>query len=408
VPDLSGAANQRSQTAIKTVIEPHAVSPLQLRDDDQDKFARAHTNFSWNVFRRLAESHAEENFVYSPVALQFALGLTVIGARGGGENRLARVTAPGVRPERIYEVMQSWQEQLLRSMESSAQPGTQSVGMLRFGNSLWLDDSVQPNSAFVDKAKQFFGFGVYRVPLRAATNETLSTINQWASDRTEGRLGQMVKSLSATEQAVLLSATYLKTKFISPFGGVEPEPFSSASGAKGSVDMMHNVLRARYLQSRSYVALELDLVYGATSLVSVMPLIGSPQALARTLTAQKWAQLLSSLEHSKATIDLHWPKLNLRNRYDKISGILDVASPLPQPFVAQNSEITSFVHEAALVISQDGVEVPSAAGTAAQSAATPEGKDAEIKVVRFDRPFVFAIIHRLTGSTLFAGQVVAP
>jgi serpin B len=342
------------------------------------------------------------------VALELALGLAVIGARGGGENRLARATAPGVKPERIYEVMQSWQEQLLRSMASTTQPGTQSVGMLSFGNSLWLDDSIQPTSAFVDKAKQFFGFGVFRVPLRSAGANPIATMNQWIGSRTDGRLSQIVKSLSASEQAVLLSATYLKTKFISPFGGVEPEPFTTVTGSKGSVEMMHNVLRARYVQNTSFQALELDLVYGATSLVSVMPLVGSPQALVKTFTAQKWNQLLSSLERSKETLDLHWPKLNLRNHYDKLSAVLDVASPLPQPFVGQNCEVSSFVHEAALVVSQDGIEVPSAAGTAAQSTGAAADKDARVKVARFDRPFVFAVVHRLTGSILFAGQVAAP
>jgi serpin B len=306
--------------------------------------------------------------------------------------------------------MQSWQEQLQRSMDSSAQPRKQSVGALRFGNSLWLADSVQPTSTFVDKVRQFYGFGVFRVPLRGgASGDAISAINQWTSERTEGRVVQLVKSASPDEQAILASVLYFKTKFISPFGSVEPEPFAGPAGSKGSVDMMHNVLRARYIQNTSYQAVELDLVYGATSLVSIMPLAGNIHTLARSLTAQKWNQLLSSLERSKGTLDLHWPKLNLRNRYDKLQGPLNLpATPLALPFVATGCELTSFVHEAALVVSQDGVEVPSAAGTAAQSATPGEGKDDSVRVMRFDRPFLFAVVHRLTGSILFAGQVVAP
>ena len=408
-PDLPAAASRLTASIIKTVIEPHAVSPLQLKDDDQDKFARAHTNFTLNLFRRLEESRSGENFVVSPMALQFALGLAVVGARGGGENRLARATAPGVKPDRIYEVMQSWQEQLLRSMNAASQPGTQSVGALRFGNSLWLDESLQPTSGFVDKTRQFYGFGVFRAPLRISEGNALSAINQWLSERSEGRIVQMVKALSPTEQAILAASTYLSTKFSSPFGSVQPEPFASSAGSKGSADMMHNVLRARYVQNTSYQALELDLVYGATSLVSIMPLIGNNHNFLRGLNSQKWNQLLSSLEHNKSTLDLHWPKLNLRNRYDKLYESLGLPSPpLALPFVAPNCELTSFVHEAELVISQDGIEVPSAAGTAAQSAAPSEDKDSNVRVVRFDRPFLFAVIHRLTGSVLFAGQVVAP
>src|SRR5512142_2096847 len=50
-PD-AGTADQHLASLIKTVIAPHKVPPLQLKDDDQDRFARAHVNFSWNLFRR--------------------------------------------------------------------------------------------------------------------------------------------------------------------------------------------------------------------------------------------------------------------------------------------------------------------------------------------------------------------
>ena len=408
-PVLPGNPTQVSGSSVKTVVEPHAVSPLELNDDVQDKFARAHTNFAWSLFRRLAEHQAEENFVYSPLAIQFALGVVVVGARGAGENRLARSMAPGVKPEHIYEVMQSWQEQLLRSMNTPVQPGTERVGVLKFGNALWLDDSLQPSSAFVDKMRPHYGFGVFRLPLRSSTNSALGPINQWISDQTESRIVQLVKSLTPTEQALLTSVAYFKTKFTSPFGSVEPEPFSSKTGSSSSVDTMHNVLRAKYVQNLAYQAVELDLVYGATSLVSIMPLTGSVSGFARSLTAQKWTQLLTNLEHNKGTLDLHWPKLNLRSRYDKLQGTLGIpGGPLALPFIAPNCELSSWMHEATFVVSQNGIEVPSAAGTSAQSAASPDDKDDSSHVIKFDHPFLFAVIHRLTGSILFAGQVVNP
>jgi hypothetical protein len=113
-----------NRAAIKTVVEPHSLPPLDLNDDVQQKFAQSHAAFTWNTFHKLAANKSDENFVFSPVSLQLALGMIVVGARGGGENRLARAMAPGVKPERIYEVMQSWQEQLLRSMNTPTQPGS--------------------------------------------------------------------------------------------------------------------------------------------------------------------------------------------------------------------------------------------------------------------------------------------
>ncbi len=173
--------------------------------------------------------------------------------------------------------------------------------------------------------------------------------------------------------------------------------------------MMLNVLRTRYVQNTSYQAVELDLVYGATSLVAIMPLVGNLQTLARGLSGPKWGQLLTSLERNKGTLDLYLPKLNLRSRYDSLQGPLQLPSlPLPLPFIDPSCELTSLVHEVALAVSQDGIEVPSAAGTAAQRSTPVDGKDDSIRAMRFEKPFLFAILHRWAGSMLSAGPVVSP
>jgi serpin B len=402
------AASSKS-SAVRTVLEPHSLPPLDLNDDVQQKFARSHAAFTWNTFHKLSANKSEENFVFSPVSLQLALGMIVVGARGGGENRLARAMAPGVKPERIYEVMQSWQEQLLRSMNTPTQPGSERVGVLRFANSLWLDDSVQPNSAFVDKSKQYYGMGVFRLPIRGASSSALGIINSWVSEQTDSRIVNLVKKLTDADIAVLLSAAYFKTKFVSPFGGTESEPFASKSGNKGSADMLHNVLRTRYVQNLAYQAVELDLLYGSTSLVSIMPMGGSIESFVHGLSAQKWDQILKDLEHKKGMVDVHWPKVDFRSHYDNLEVSLGLPpAPIALPFISSNCQLASLAHEATFVVNKDGIEVPSAAGTTMQSGTSSSSKDDGTLVMRFDHPFVFAVIHRLTGSILFVGQVAAP
>ena len=410
MPDSApGLSSTNNSSVIKTVIEPHSVSPRELSDEVQEKFARSHATFTWNVYQKLTANRTEDNLVFSPVSLQLALGMLVVGARGGGENRLARAMAPGVKPERIYEVMQSWQEQLLRSMNTPTQPGTERVGVLRFANSLWLDDTVQPSSAFVDKSRQYYGLGIFRVPIRSKSNVALGAINQWVSEQTDGRIAQMIRSQEDSDLAVMVSAAYFKTKFNSPFGSTEPEPFASRSGSKVTVDMLHNVLRTRLVQNLAYQAVELDLLYGATSLVSVMPMSGSIQAFVHGLSAQKWAQILRDLERNKRTVELHWPKLNIRSRFDNLEGALGLPSgPLALPFISSNCRVASLAHEATFVANKDGIEVPSAVGTTMQSGGSSTSKSDESLVMRFDRPFLFAVIHRLTGSILYVGQVTAP
>lgn len=392
--------------SVKTAVEPHFVEPRDIPGDVQDKFVKSHDLFAFEVYRKLAASQPETNLVFSPVGLQFALGMLVVGARGGGENRLARVTAPGMKPERIYETMQSWQEQLLRSMNVPAQPGVERVGDLKFENSLWLDDGVQPTSNFVEKVRQYFGFGVFRAPLRSG-NAGVSAINQWVNVQTDNRVTQLVKGVPSTDNAVILNGAYFKTKFASALGSTEPEPFNAKSGSKSSVDMLRTMASIRALQTQTYQAVELELVYGATSVVALMPMAGSLEAFMRGMSPTKWAQILSNLEHKKATVDLHLPKSDMRSRFENLPTLLGLsAEPIMLPFVASSCQLTSIVQETTFVMNKEGIEVPSAAGTTMQSGGSAPSKEDGALVLRFDKPYVFAVIQRLTGAILFFGHVV--
>ncbi len=391
--------------SVKTVVEPHFVEPRDIPGDVQSKFVKSHDAFAFEIYRRLAASQSESNFVFSPVSLQLALGMLVVGARGGGENRLARVAAPGMKPERIYETMQSWQEQLLRSMNVPAQPGVERVGDLKFENSLWLDDSVQPTSNFVEKVRQYFGFGVFRAPLRG--NAGAGIINQWVNVQTDSRVTQLLKAVPPTDNAVMLNGAYFKTKFSSALGSIEPEPFNAKAGAKSSVDMLRTMAKIRAVQTLTYQAAEIELVYGATSLVALMPMAGPLEAFVRGLNPGKWGQILNDLEHNKRTVDLHLPKLDLRSHFDNLQTTAGLsAEPIILPFVASTCQLSSLVQESTFVLNKDGIEVPSAAGTTMQSGSSAPSKEDGALVVRFDKPYVFAVIHRLTGAVLFMGHVV--
>lgn len=410
---LSAPAAPSAQEArlaeIKNVVPPHPVPPLTLKPSDQEKFEKAHAQFAWSLYRRFVESRAEENLVYSPIAVQFALGMLVLSSRGAGENRLARIAAPGMPADRIYDAMQSWQEQLLRSMNGGSSNGSAEVGTLKFGNAIWLDDSVAPSSSFVDKFGQYYGFGVFRVPLRAESDPGTRAINHWLNEQTDGRVVHLVQGLDRNESALITSLAYLRTPFRSPFGALQSQPFHVSKGSPTSVEMMRNILRARFVRNPAFQAVELELVYGATSLISVMPAAGTLPAFARGLSPAKWNQLLATLQHSTSTIDLYWPKLQIRTRYDQLRDVLSLgAAPLELPYLSRGARLSTLLHEATLAIGQEGIEVPSAAGTVAQNGAAPSSDDQGTQVVKFDRPFLFAVVHRLTGAILLAGQVVAP
>jgi serpin B len=209
----------------------------------------------------------------------------------------------------------------------------------------------------------------------------------------------------------LINAIYFKGGWRDKFDPklTESSTFHSVAGDQ-SASLMHREGNALYTESATYQVV--DLAYGdsAFSMTVVLPKPGSSvETVAASLTPESWNGLVTSFHRSK--VDLALPKVKLaweRKLNDDLRAL-----GMNNPFDAGFADFTpmspkgkdlyiSLVKQKAFVdINEEGTEAAAVTVTGITVTSAPL-----VQVMRVDRPFIFAIRERLTGTILFMGKVV--
>jgi serpin B len=187
--------------------------------------------------------------------------------------------------------------------------------------------------------------------------------------------------------------------------------FTTASGVKQPVRLMHRDADMLYAETPSYQAVDLPYGNGAFTMTVVLPKDGIDiETFSASLTETSWRSLASSF--STAEVDLELPKFSLS--YERMMNDDLKALGMVVPFQPGAADFTrmsplgaqlfiSFVKQNTFVkVDEEGTEA--AAVTLTGMRATALGPNEHIMQV--DRPFLFVIRERLSGTVLFMGKVV--
>jgi serpin B len=218
--------------------------------------------------------------------------------------------------------------------------------------------------------------------------------------------------------SILLNAIYFKANWTTQFDKAKTrqEPFRRPDGSTVTVDLMHldnyyaEVPKTSVLGRNGVTLVDLPYGGGAFAMTLVLPDAGrSVNALVQGLTVQTWNGWMTELNASKRGVILRLPRFELE--WEKVlNGPLSTLG-MPDAFrpgIANFSRLTpveaylSLVKQKSFVkVDEEGTEAAAVTiGVVAPTSAPSE--------IRFDRPFLFVLRERLTGTILFMGVINDP
>ncbi|MFW5748700.1 MAG: serpin family protein, partial [Chloroflexota bacterium] len=195
----------------------------------------------------------------------------------------------------------------------------------------------------------------------------------------------------------------------------EDAPFFRLDGAQVEVPLMQVTMdRARYARGEDYQALELPYVGGDFVMLVILPDEGAYAAVDERLDAAFFAEVRESVA-AESDIQVFLPRFELTYSASLGDTLRAMGMELPftdaadfggmvQPDAGGSINISEVVHKAFVAVDESGTEA--AAATAMVIASALLG--GEPIVFRADRPFMFSIVDRVTGSVLFLGSMVDP
>ena len=361
--------------------------------------------FGLALLREVDRAHRGENVFISPLSASMALGMTLNGARGATLDSMRAALGFGDAPLATVNASYRSLIDLLRGLDQGVD--------FRIANSVWYDaPRIAVLASFASTAKQYFDAQVSGLDFRSPS--AVAAINDWVKAGTNGKIETIIDgSIPDDARVYLINAMYFKGTWRDGFARAEtqPAPFAAPGGAV-TASLMHQDASFRYAEDELAQVVELPYGRGAYVMTVVLPREGvALESLVGGALAERWARWTSSLHPQE--VKLWLPKFRLEFG-DSLNAPLR-ALGMGIAF-SDSADFTGMANRRDLAISrvlqktfvdvyEEGTEA--AAVTAVEIGVTSAGPPTPV-TVRVDRPFVFALRERLSGTLLFLGKIVVP
>lgn len=367
----------------------------------------SNNSFGFDIFSRLVEDgDADENIFISPTSIALALAMAYNGAEGDTKTEMeTALHLSGLSTAAINATFRSLIDSLLIADEEV---------LLEIANAVFYAQGFPVREAFIDSLSINYDAEVSEEDF--ALSETLDIINNWVARNTNDKILEILDEIPADAVMYILNAIYFKATWKYEFDSEQtrPKPFTLQNGSSIQVPTMNIKKHFRYAENTEAEMLEVPYGDESYNMYIVLPKPGiSVEQLARSLNSTVWNSLQSNLSSQEVILDL--PKFT----YEYKSTLNSVLQSMGMekaftPFVADFSNITDahdlyisrVLHKTFVDVNEEGTEA--AAVTVVEFVITSVGPEPIIRYFTVNRPFIYAIQEKSTGSVVFIGLVYEP
>ena len=372
------------------------------------------------AFRFLGEMFDNENLVCSPLSLQYALAMTANGASGQTRQEIIDFLGYG---EEDIDALNEYSKTLLEQL-----PAVDLDVTLKVTDALLVNDKFPLLPSFKETVENNYYAAVDNMDF-SDPEQVAARINEWASRNTDGFIDNILSASEISEDAVayIMNALYFKAKWA---GGeydpmfesdaTKPEDFHLSDGSTIKVDMMRNMRWHQYAEMDGYKVLAIPYAGYKYYMYILLPDENDINGLIEKLKTTAWSDILSKMKKD-AEVYIRIPKFEIENKYNLNHALQ--ALGVTRPFQSGMAEfdmmfqpkqpkyyywIEKVIQKARIKVSEKGTEA--GAVTIVEMDGVAEAPGDEPKKVFFyaDRPFVFVIGEKTSGTILFEGVCTRP
>jgi serpin B len=383
-----------------------AVSVLSIarRPNDVDALIDGNTSFALSLYHAIRDRAG--NLIVSPLSVSTALGMTYGAARGETARQMAEVLAFALPQGRVHAAFHA----LLASLDADG-----SSREFALANALWAQEGYGFLEEYLDLIRTQYGALLEEVDFREQAEDARHRINAWVAEKTRDRIEELLArgTVGAGTRLVLVNAIYLLAAWERPFSldDAVDGAFHLATGETVQVSRMTQTAEFPYACVEDVQLLELPYEGGDLSMLLVLP---SPEtalsAVEASLTPGRLAEWVEALSPTRVTVQL--PTFTLRSALSLRDVLAEMGMPLAFSDAADFSGLTGrpdlcvddVIHEAFIEVDEQGTEAAAATAVVIRTTAMPF----DPVVFLADRPFLFLLRDRNTGTILFMGRVSDP
>ena len=340
--------------------------------------------------RYFLKTHPGENIFFSPLSVLMLLSMAADATAGETRRQITDLLGgPEVKDAGA----------LLGAFQSMLGAG----GEFSSANAVCIRKDVLPAARkdCLSLLERRYGAEVFR------TEDAVKKINNWVRRKTRGMIDGAVDESAADELMFMLNAVAFEGTWADPYEDedIAPGRFYNAGGSASLVSML-NGGGGRYIEDGCFTGFVKDYEKREYEFMALLPKEKGQEALGRALEGIRFRELYEG--SVRTGLRTAMPEYSFDFSAELIPacrelGIRDVFTSEADfsPLSAAPLKADSLRHAARIEVDRRGTRA--AALTMMFCGGCPPPDD--IKEVVLDRPFVFAVTHRLSGLPVFAGTV---
>ena len=360
----------------------------------------AGNRFGVDLLGELAASPAADNLFFSPLSASMALGMTLNGADGTTFDEMRQTLGFGELDQAAINESFKTLLELLQELDPSV--------TVQIANSVWHELTREVAPDFLDRVREYFEAQVEGVNF--GDPATLVRINDWVSEKTEDRIPSILNGLPAGVVMVLLNAIYFQGDWTEAFDpeDTQPGPFTREDGVSVAAELMSREGMFGYRRGTDHQVVEIPYGGQAFVLTAVLPDPGvSVTDLVVRLDEPTWSAWVDGLDSARVHVRL--PKFELEweaelNEPLKKLGMVDAfeagSADFSRAFPGGGPWIDKVFQKSFVKVDEVGTEAAAVTAVVIVESAPA--------MLSLDRPFLFAIRERLSGTVLFLGVLQDP
>ena len=365
----------------------------------EQELVKGNNDFAFNLFRKVTSQKSE---IVSPISITYALGMLNNGAVGETQTEINKVLGFG-------ETGADGINDFCRKMLTEA-PNLDKLTKVMIANTIYMNKGYQLYSDFITKANTYYD--VEPETRDFFDGQTLDVINQWGNDHTEGMIPEVLTEDEFDPSAVsfLLNAIYFKGAWAEKFDkdNTKDETFTTETGTKKQVPMMHQEHAFNYTENETCQALSLPYGNNAYRMTILLPKEGKTISdVAQTLTTETWQRKYQRM--GGINVDVKLPRFESKSELD----LIEIMSALGMPmaftpaadfsnFCNASTYIGLMKQVAKIKLNEEGTEAAAITLIMMElSAMNPEPVCVNFHATR---PFLYVISEQSTGAIFFIGQ----
>jgi serpin B len=382
-------------------------------EDNMHEQAQSNNRFAVAMYQQLISEG--ENLFFSPYSISVALAMTAAGARDSTQQQILDALQVTLEGEAFDAAINSIDRSLTEHAET-----TDGI-TLRIVNSTWLQTGYPFVINYLDHLSRFFGAGVNMLDFVTEPEVSRGIINDWVADQTNQKILELLPqgTIDGNTVLVLTNAIYFLADWLYSFNPeyTADKDFNLLDENTISIPLMQlnepdKKVTMLYTRSNNARALEFPYKGDRLSMTVLLPDEGTFSTFEGSLSLEVIDQMVDALTAETLTVAL--PKFEFTYGSKSIVealqslGMIDAFggnANFSGIDGTRNLYVSNVLHKAFISVDEEGTE---AAAATAVVISRWGGPDPDEVVFVANRPFIYLIRDKGTGTILFMGRVLNP